>query len=92
MLKADYVELLAKKEHIALVLLMHLAVLFQPIKNTWWIGNWGNDLIHAVSSVLLKDWQHWAEFPELMGQCNEDMWKEEVFRGIKKVVVAHDAD
>ena len=71
---------------------MHLALLFQPVKDTWWIGNWGADLMHAVSVILPKDWQHWAEFPNLMCQCNENMWKEEVFKEIKKVAVAYEAN
>lgn len=59
----DFIGLLQKKDPLALVLLAHYGVALHELRQDWWSGNWGVDLVHYVHGILDDEWRLYVEWP-----------------------------
>jgi Fungal specific transcription factor domain len=58
-----YIDLLKAEEPMALVLLAHFGVALHASRKDWWSGNWGYQLVKAVSDKLEDHWRLWIQWP-----------------------------
>lgn len=66
-LEDDYVDMLKRKEPIALVLLAHFAVLFHTLETVWFLKGWAPHILQGVSNALRDSsqahWLGWLRWP-----------------------------
>lgn len=57
----DYVNLIERRDPMALAILAHYGVIIHLLQNRWWAADAGKRLVHAILPILLESKREWAE-------------------------------
>ncbi|CZR52466.1 uncharacterized protein PAC_02343 [Phialocephala subalpina] len=59
----EYIALLGSRQPLALVILAHYAVILHEMRDSWWVREWGSQLIHDVHQIVGDYWQDLMDWP-----------------------------
>ncbi|CAP99523.1 hypothetical protein E8E15_007828 [Penicillium rubens] len=60
---AEFLELLEARRPFALVVLAHYAVILHHLRDSWWMGDWGNMILQEIGEILDPEWQDLINWP-----------------------------
>jgi hypothetical protein len=60
---AEFLELLEARQPFALVVLAHYAVILHHLRDSWWMGDWGNRILQEIGEILDPEWQDLINWP-----------------------------
>jgi hypothetical protein len=58
-----YIALLASRQPMALLILAHYAIILDGIKDIWWAGGWGKQLVEDIDRMVDDDWKTLIAWP-----------------------------
>jgi hypothetical protein len=59
----EFLELLEARRPFALVVLAHYAVILHHLRDSWWMGDWGTQILEEIGDLLEPQWQELISWP-----------------------------
>ena len=56
-------DLVRERQPFALVVLAHYAVILHRLRDTWWMGEWGNRILQEIGDYLKPQWRELISWP-----------------------------
>ena len=59
----DFIDMISKRHPIALIILAHLVVILQSVRNEWWLSGWDAKLLESTIAHLDHEYREWLSWP-----------------------------
>ncbi|KAJ5542858.1 hypothetical protein N7535_005281 [Penicillium sp. DV-2018c] len=59
----EFLELLEARRPFALVVIAHYAVILHHLRDEWWMGDWGAQILKEIGDLLEPQWQELISWP-----------------------------
>ena len=62
-LSQDYLDILAERHPVSLILLAHYCILLEPLESHWYMNGFRKRLVSRIYQQLDPEWWHWLQWP-----------------------------